>query len=66
MIRVDWTKRETAKDRARQASAEAADKARAYLAATDWYVARSVETGKPMPEDVKAARAAARKTVSGE
>jgi hypothetical protein len=66
MIRVDWTKRQTAEDRARDLHVDAAEKARAYLAATDWYVARSVETGKPMPEDVKAARAAARKTVSGE
>ena len=31
-----------------------------YLRATDWYLARAVETGKPMPEDVKQKRAAAR------
>lgn len=34
--------------------------ARDYLAATDWYVIRLVETGKPIPGDVKAARDAAR------
>lgn len=66
MIRVDWSRRETVRDRARAAEADAAARARAYLAETDWYVARSVETGKPMPDDVRAARAAARKTVSGE
>lgn len=32
----------------------------AYLAATDWYVTRQMETGKAIPEDVVARRAAAR------
>ena len=32
----------------------------AFLASTDWYVARYAETGEPIPDDVRAARAAAR------
>ena len=35
-------------------------KARAYLADTDWYIARRAETGKEIPPDVLALRAAAR------
>ena len=31
-----------------------------YLAETDWYVVRFAETGKPIPEDILADRAAAR------
>jgi hypothetical protein len=44
--------------------AERAD-ARRYLAETDWMVIRAAETGKPVPEDVIAARAAARKIITG-
>jgi len=32
----------------------------AYLASTDWYVVRYTETGEPIPDEIKAARAAAR------
>jgi hypothetical protein len=32
----------------------------AYLADTDWYVTRKVETGKAIPEEILAARNAAR------
>ncbi len=35
-------------------------KARAYLADTDWYIARRAETGKEVPPDVSEQRAAAR------
>lgn len=35
-----------------------------YLASTDWYVARAVETGEPMPDIVKTRRALARKIAS--
>ena len=35
-----------------------------YLKQTDWYTARLAETGKPIPEDVKAARAQARLDIS--
>jgi hypothetical protein len=34
-----------------------------YLASTDWYVIRSVETGVPLPTDVLELRAAARLVV---
>jgi hypothetical protein len=34
-----------------------------YLASTDWYVARMAETGTPIPDDILAARAAARSSV---
>jgi 2,4-dienoyl-CoA reductase-like NADH-dependent reductase (Old Yellow Enzyme family) len=48
-----------ARDRAR-----AVAEARAYLADTDWMVIRAAETGTPVPDDVTAARAAARATIS--
>lgn len=32
----------------------------AYLASTDWYVIRYADSGVPVPDDIKAARAAAR------
>ena len=38
--------------------------AQAYLDSTDWMVTRQAETGRPIPEDVKARRAAARETLS--
>ncbi len=39
--------------------------ARQYLTSTDWYVMRAQETGEPIPEEVTAQRAAARKVLSG-
>jgi len=36
---------------------------RAYLASTDWYVVRLAETGAAIPEDVIAARQAARDSI---
>ena len=59
----------TAEDLA--ADAEAAQRARdaiaarRFLADTDWMVIRATETGKPMPDDVAAQRAAARKAIAG-
>jgi hypothetical protein len=47
------------------ARARAMAEARAYLAETDWMVIRAAETGKPVPEAVTEARAAARKTLNG-
>jgi hypothetical protein len=38
-------------------------KNRSYLAETDWYVARFVETGVPIPEEIKQLREEARKAV---
>ena len=40
------------------------DKHKAYLADTDWYVARKAETGKDVPADVLEARATARTFIS--
>ena len=59
----------TAEDLATEAEAaqrarDAGD-ARRFLADTDWMVIRATETGKPMPEDVAAQRAAARKAIAG-
>ena len=34
--------------------------AKSYLASTDWYVTREAETGKAIPDEVKAKRAEAR------
>lgn len=70
MIRVDWTKRESKADREARAKEEALEAERAaarrYLAETDWMVTRAMETGKPIPEDIKAARENARRTASKE
>ena len=38
-------------------------KALEYLASTDWYVVRLIETGKPIPEDILLAREAARAAI---
>jgi hypothetical protein len=38
--------------------------ARDYLAQTDWYVTRATETGQPVPDEVRAQRAAARRLIS--
>jgi len=35
-----------------------------YLDSTDWYVSRSMETGEPIPEEVKKKRAEAREEIS--
>lgn len=40
------------------------EKHKAYLADTDWYVARKAETGKDVPADVLEARATARTFIS--
>ena len=42
---------------------EESEKALKYLAETDWYVVRFAETGEPIPEDILAARAAAREKI---
>lgn len=70
MIWVDWAQRETATDREARANEEAREAERAaarqYLADTDWMVTRAMETGRPMPEDIRIAREAARRTASKE
>lgn len=37
---------------------------KAYLNSTDWYVVRFAETGEPIPEDIKVARANIRIEIS--
>lgn len=39
-------------------------KAQIYLNSTDWYITRFAETGKPVPDEVTAKRAACRKLLS--
>ncbi len=52
-------------EEATQAEQDAVDtEARAYLASTDWYLVREMETGVPTPQEVKDARQDARLKVS--
>ncbi|MNR09649.1 hypothetical protein D3C85_1258610 [compost metagenome] len=54
-------------DRAAKAKHElevTSNTARTYLASTDWYVIRCQETGKAVPDDILAARRAAREAVA--
>lgn len=55
-IKIDWEQCRSAKDRA---NAEAAARARACLAATDWYVTRlnDPSDGRPIPKEILDARA---------
>jgi hypothetical protein len=62
MSNIDLTRILTAADRAR---ALQLSEARGFLARTDWMVIRAAETGRPVPEDVRKARAAARKVLDG-
>ena len=39
-------------------------KARSYLKSTDWYVLRAMDSGEPMPDDIKLARAEAREKIA--
>lgn len=48
---------------AEEVQADINAEARAYLAKTDWYVTRMHETGQPVPDDIVAARQAARDRV---
>lgn len=40
------------------------DELQSYLSSTDWYVPRSMETGEPIPEEVRKKRAEAREEIS--
>ena len=56
---------ETKTAEARQAEQEAVNKeVRDYLASTDWYLVRELETGVPTPQEIKDARQEARLKVS--
>jgi len=60
MTLIIRTAADLAAERDAAARARAAVEARAYLAETDWMVVRAAETGKPVPDRVTQARAAAR------
>ena len=58
-VKIDWSRT----NKAEQAEADR-EIARRYLAETDWYVTRQIETGKPIPKDVAQKRDAARQVAS--
>lgn len=64
---IDFSKLKTAEQKAAEAAQAELDRvnaeARKYLADTDWYLVRALETGKPVPADVVAQRDAARAKV---
>ena len=68
MSNIDFSNIKTAdikKAEAAQAKQEAVNTAaRAYLASTDWYLVRELETGVPTPQEIKDARQQARLEVS--
>ena len=47
-----------------QATERANQEALSYLASTDWYVLRQMDSGKVMPEDVKQLREEARARIA--
>lgn len=53
------------KSRPELVHAETSAAARTYLAETDWYCIRHIETGEPIPVDITAARQAARAAITG-
>ena len=67
---IDWSKMKTAEDLAHEQAesqkAAARSDALAYLAKTDWLIARANDpsSGEPVPGDVIEKRAAARKVAS--
>lgn len=58
------TAAQLAAEKATAAKERAAAEARRTLAETDWMVTRSLETGRPIPDNIKAAREAARVAAS--
>ncbi len=61
---VDWEVRpakpeQTEEQKQQRKNAEA----RYYLASTDWYAIRQMDEGTPVPENIKAARTEARKSI---
>ena len=57
---ADMKSQEAAKVKQEAINKEARD----YLASTDWYVVREMETGVPAPQEIKDARQEARLKVS--
>lgn len=65
---IDWSQAKTAEDKQAEAEAAATQKANAealaYLASTDWYIVRSLDSGKPIPDDIASARQSARDSIT--
>lgn len=68
MTKIDWTMVESPQERADKAAQAEAETlragARVFLAETDWYVTRMLETAAAIPDDIKAARTKARTLLS--
>jgi hypothetical protein len=56
-------KGKTQADLDRQAELAKVQELKAYLASTDWYYARQMETGEAVPEEIKTKRLEARETI---
>ena len=65
MPNIDMNRMQTAQDRAAATAQTAQAEARAYLARTDWYVLRQVETGKAIPDEIAQLRREARRNTEG-
>ncbi len=68
MSNISFSNVKTAEMKAEEATQVEQDaidtEAKAYLASTDWYLVREMETGVPTPQEVKDARQDARLKVS--
>lgn len=62
-MQIDWEMVEQADDAETIKKKERAMESKAYLASTDWYVMRYVETQEAIPDDVAANRAKARQYI---
>lgn len=60
---IDLSQLEKTKTEADIQQELALSEAKNYLSNTDWYVLRFVETAKPVPDEIKTLRDAARKIV---
>lgn len=64
---IDFSKLKTAEQKITEAAQAELDRvnaeARKELAETDWYFTRELETGKPIPPEIKQKRTAARARV---
>lgn len=62
-MKIDLSKLEKTKTKTDVEKEQASLVATQYLASTDWYVIRKVETGEEIPEQIKTLRNQARKDV---
>lgn len=65
-MKIDWELVETPPTPQEVEKAEARRLAKAQLNETDFYVTRMTEIGTPIPDEIKALRAACRATLSQE